>query len=1447
LSVTSTLPSWLSFNTTTGLFTGTPSNVNVGNLSVTVRATDASTTFAEDNFVLSVLNTNDAPSLDQGIDDQDSTEDLSFSITVPSDAFADPDAGDSLSYTLVSGPAWLSLSGNTLSGTPAQSDVGEASVTLRATDSSTLSNDANFLLRVAEVNDNAPVLTSATVISVEENTIGTVYTATATDADTLDTLAFSITGGADAALFSLDASTGVLSFVSTPDFESSDDAGADRTYELVLTATDSASQTSNLTLRITVLDANDVPPSFSSATTHSVPEDQGSTGYVATATDPDTLDALAFAIVAGPDAAHFNIDSATGLLSFAHPLDFETPLDADTDNTYSLVLRARDAADNDTLLNLDVVLQDSNDTSPTFTSPASVSISEDNYTVDYTAVATDPDSDDAPALSLRYRIDGGADAALFNITESTGVLAFTSAPDFENPDDAGADHVYDVRLKATDNANNTTLFTLSIALTDANDNAPNFSSAPHAEIPEGSTNVFYTATATDPDTLDAVNFSLSAGNEAGLFTLNASTGALSVSAVDFEQPGAGSANNVYTLTLLATDSASHSKAYLLAVTVEDINDNAPVFTSSTAVTVDENTTGTLYTATATDPDTNDTLSWAFGGGADDALFSLNSSTGALNFLAPPNAETPLDTGGNNIYNITLRALDGAANSSDLTITVTVDNDHAPVFSSAPTASVSEGSTATFYAAQASDTDSGDTISYTLSGADAALFTLDSSSGALQLRAPADFEHPSDSNNDRSFALTLRATDTANNLTEQSLNVALTDVNEAPAAPPQSFTVGEFADSGTAVGSLIGTDPENNALHWTLLTIGSPFALSDNGTLSVSDTLDFESITSYPLSVTLSDGLLESTVMLSIVLLDENEITHLLNHLPTDVQALIAEGVTSAVVGREPYYNNALTAANPQPTTSAQLQGIIDAANATAEIVDGASTGTGSNGMGSTPSTLITQLIDVGISHVEPTNAAAYEQAIEHANPAPTTADLQAFVNAVNTVAAAKSLNSSSGSTDSAALASALSALSTVPTVPHTLLSELAALIDRAQPRPSTEAEIASFATTLLNRSTDHPVLWLSLEQDGEQVQQVRIDGGHVTITVHLANSVPGIAVNFDWSQSNALLLTAASVANPVTQSFSFDPSALVPGQALQVFAAVTRSARLADGQMVIPVAPIGTATPDTQDSDGDGVHDVFEGELEASIDPSVANRLQTVRGDDFHYVMESSPGITLRLGSVARRAQLNQSRIALNDIQVHLSGVSAAQFINGLPSDIPANDLQIFDFEAATLPHAGASALLVLPLPSELRANAHYLKFHPATGWRAFVQDGLNRLSSAPALAGILGQCPPVGHSTYADGLIEGNACVQLRIEDGGVNDSDHWNTNGSIAADRGLNGNIKDPGAIVYITLAGLTPPSPAVITGVRGHGAVGLGWLGLIALLFVRRGCPATRRRPSAVLIPA
>lgn len=96
---------------------------------------------------------------------------------------------------------------------------------------------------------------------------------------------------------------------------------------------------------------------------------------------------------------------------------------------------------------------------------------------------------------------------------------------------------------------------------------------------------------------------------------------------------------------------------------------APTFTSSSSISVDENNISTGYIATAKDVDSS-TLTFSLNAGNDEGLFNIESQSGVLNFNEAPDFEAPKDSDGNNAYSIELSVSDGILSiSKNVVITV----------------------------------------------------------------------------------------------------------------------------------------------------------------------------------------------------------------------------------------------------------------------------------------------------------------------------------------------------------------------------------------------------------------------------------------------------------------------------------------------------------------------------------------------------------------------------------------------------------------------------------------------------------------------------------------------------------------------------------------------------------------------------------------------------------
>ncbi|MCJ7434295.1 MAG: cadherin domain-containing protein, partial [Anaerolineales bacterium] len=345
------------------------------------------------------------------------------------------------------------------SGNASDSDQPQLIVTYYL-DSGAVNSDKQSISRMSVVNEK-PLITSngglgTASVNTTENTMA-ITTVIATNVDLpAQPLTYSIVGGADAPLFSINSSTGELTFINAPDYELPMDAGGDNIYNLTVQVSDGTLIAAQ-DVAVTVTAINDNNPVITSNGVLSIPENTTAVITV-TATDADLpAQLLAYSISGGADSTLFNINSSTGELTFITAPDYEFSMDAGTDNIYNVTVQASDG----TLIatqDIAVTVTAINDNNPVITSNGVLSIAENTMAA---TIVTATDAD-LPAQLLAYSISGGADSNLFSINSFSGELTFITAPDYEFSMDAGTDNIYNVTVQASDG---TLIATQDIAVT----------------------------------------------------------------------------------------------------------------------------------------------------------------------------------------------------------------------------------------------------------------------------------------------------------------------------------------------------------------------------------------------------------------------------------------------------------------------------------------------------------------------------------------------------------------------------------------------------------------------------------------------------------------------------------------------------------------------------------------------------------------------------------------------------------------------------------------------------------------------------------------------------------------------------------------------------------------------------------------------------------------------
>ncbi|XP_035755124.1 protocadherin-16 [Egretta garzetta] len=610
---------------------------------------------------------------------------------------------------------------------------------------------------------------------------------------------------------------------------------------LVVTAVDRGTPplVGSATLTVVVMDINDNSPTIPFPWEVRVPENTllGTQIAQLTGNDVDSGPTLSYTLVLDGDAmGTFSVLRYGGRIALTGPLDYEQR------SHYTLTLRASDTR-HETEANLTVIVEDMNDNAPTF-SQGFYQVALPEHTPAgstlLTVSATDPDSGSNGDVTFRLAVPS-PDIA---IDPSNGTLFTIRRVEFNT-----SQPTLDLVVEASDHGSPSlsSWTTVQLQVLDVNDHSPSFQVPRYnASVPEdlrpGTTVLTLEAGDADLSRENAgFDYTIVSGNGGNAFQVESrvawagghlrTQGALVlVEPLDFE------AIPVYNLTVAASDRGlpQRSTTVPVLITVQDVNDNPPVFARAeyrTAVSESTPPGTELLRMVAHDADSgpHGHVHYTISSGDQHGLFQLHESTGALCLARP------LDREAQALHALVVQATDmpgGHFALVPVAIEVKDINDNKPYFpvevlSASMRENLPPGTLVTTLRAVDADTGVFGELRYTVleqpvgepgmvEGRDA--FSVNSSSGELRSRLTFDYERA------KAFQLLVRATDAGNASATVTVRVLVTGEDEYDPiflSPSFNFEVPEGARKGQSIGRVLATDEDEGADGVVLYSLAKP--------------------------------------------------------------------------------------------------------------------------------------------------------------------------------------------------------------------------------------------------------------------------------------------------------------------------------------------------------------------------------------------------------------------------------------------------------------------------------------------------------------------------------------------------------------------------------------------------------------------------------------------------
>ncbi len=908
--------------------------------SVTVSVTDGkddqgnADTSADDTHrvTITVGDRNEAPTFaDDAVTTLEVDENTSPGQNIGAAYTATDDDGDSLTYSLDDndGAAFtITGSGQIRTKDPLNHEGQDSySVTVSVHDGkddqgnadTTVDDTRTVTITVRDLNER-PVFDSGlpTTLNVVENTatgtnVGDPFRAT--DEDEGETLTYSLDDG-DGAAFTIDG-TGQIKTNAELDNETKG------SYRVTVSVTDGRDDTGATddttdithTVTITVGDANERPSFADAVTTLQVAENTPAgrnVGAAFTATDPDR-DSLTYSLDIG-DGAAFSITS-NGQIRTKEPLDHEAQ------SSYSVTVSVHDGKDErgnadstaDDTIQVTINVTDVEEV-PEFDGGRTVNreVAENTpqgQPVGDPVAATDGDND-----PLTYSLTG-THADKFDIVTGTGQILTKAALDHE----ARGGSVFHVTVEVYDGIDSSGVtettpavddtIGVRITVTDVNEkpafDEPDPARRTIAENMPAGQRIEGPVSATDPDRDANLTYSLDSAS-ADVFEIVSTTGQLKTKgALNHET------QDIYYVdvsvtdgkndTGVAEDPAVTDATIEVIIDVRDVNEPPEwdVKPPENQLDINENTEAGVpigQAFLAVDPDVGDTVKyWLVGNSA--SHFEIDENGYVL-------TKGELNHEGDATYAFRVRAGDGRNDAGqvetttqhdlDLVVTVTVnDVNEKPWFLPHPfTLTVDENTPAERDIGDpftATDED-GDTITYSLTGTDAESFEIDTSTGQLKTKAALDFE------GGKTYSVTIDITDSKDDngaaedpaVTDTQVDITIDVINENEAPEFDGSSTTRSVDENTAAEESVGdaveaTDEDTDAVLTYSLSgaDADSFGIEEaSGQILVKEELDFETKSSYSVTVSVSDRL-DSTGTSDMVVDATISVTITVNNLNED--------------------------------------------------------------------------------------------------------------------------------------------------------------------------------------------------------------------------------------------------------------------------------------------------------------------------------------------------------------------------------------------------------------------------------------------------------------------------------------------------------------------------------------------------------------------------------------